>query len=593
MLDADTQKFLSFLEDYFNKIHQHIYIEEKPSHSNENNIFDAKITRTVPVYYNNDDYLSEPSSEIGRPDKHKLLFNQMHLVKGAPLKHKQTPIGYNVHFPAGSVQGAYFVVYGGTRSSFPSMMPNDNAERRKVEWRNMNGNAPGELQPIEKYLLENGIAVITLNLPDILELEVFQAFMPESLHTKIHECIHAAFSAFKNNPELLHPDLITLKGKRMVLSGTSFGGRTAVMQAELHPNTFDGYVTFEGALSLEALESSDLPFRVRPAGKWQRHLDPAQANLISQIAQPTLIVQNRDDNNVNLKVAIDFYNRMEKINKSDLVRLLIIDRGNSSPYNKGHGLPENLQDLYTVASVVSQFTREGPSELTALHEWRAFRQNKLADRFYTKASLEDKFISEAMDLPLPTEFRKSRKNVDELWDDFYKPLYLIRFFSDKISKDPSVLGSEITHLHETLSSQEINNVLRAQKNIFKDLIQDFHQTALSDQEFETALQRKSTIDFYKELVSNLSKQSPGYTAFFLKALYNANPQLLKHARYQELGVKYKVQNHLPNAKTLLDSVFHAERRRIRSTWKQAALKAGQKKSFTTPYNNPSNRPKKS
>jgi len=95
----------------------------------------------------------------------------------------------------------------------------------------------------------------------------------EIIQYEIHACINHVYHVFRTNPESLHPQLLSLYAKRFILSGISFGGRTAVMQAELYPNTFDGYISFEGALSNKMRSSSDFPqFR---RGESLPHLDPA------------------------------------------------------------------------------------------------------------------------------------------------------------------------------------------------------------------------------------------------------------------------------------------------------------------------------
>ena len=85
--------------------------------------------------------------------------------------------------------------------------------------------------------------------------------------------------------------------------GLSFGGGIAFRHAELFPNTFDGYISHHGGFGLKRglnySECLDVTAKKRP----------------NKIVQPILLLQSRDDNNVNLKYALDFYRKLSSDQK--------------------------------------------------------------------------------------------------------------------------------------------------------------------------------------------------------------------------------------------------------------------------------------
>src|SRR5690606_26115273 len=117
--------------------------------------------------------------------------------------------------------------------------------------RSTNASSPGSLHNYEKYLMNHGVAIIKLNLPDLLELDVPQSQMPEDLHRKIQDCIHKFYRTLTENPEKLHTRLKEINTDKIYLGGSSFGGLICVRHAQMYPDDFSGYISIDGALSSE------------------------------------------------------------------------------------------------------------------------------------------------------------------------------------------------------------------------------------------------------------------------------------------------------------------------------------------------------
>lgn len=171
--------------------------------------------------------------------------------KGIPLRlNNKTPIGYNIHLPRGEVKAVFVNVYGGDQAS-------EKKERMSQ---------PGSLSSFERALLNQGVAIVTLNLVNFLELRTHQLNMPKSLHDRLHASISFFAKKIRQDPTSLasptDPSQITLlsslEGKPVYLYGGSFGGGTTIRQAELDPNSFDGYMSHNGGVSMEMGHLSDL-----------------------------------------------------------------------------------------------------------------------------------------------------------------------------------------------------------------------------------------------------------------------------------------------------------------------------------------------
>lgn len=81
------------------------------------------------------------------------------------------PIGYNIFIPEGEIKAVYVEVYGGRKA----------AEAKEFT------NLPYLLTIFDKPILKQGIALVKLNLVDLIELKVQQASMPKEFFYRQHE----------------------------------------------------------------------------------------------------------------------------------------------------------------------------------------------------------------------------------------------------------------------------------------------------------------------------------------------------------------------------------------------------------------------
>lgn len=284
---------------------------------------DRSTTNDKKVIYNQDGY------DIGYKWEKKY-------IKGKALTLADgTPIGYNIFLPEGEVKAIMVEVYGGSPDLTYFYRPDKGFDHF--------------------FLRQQGMAIINLNLVDLLKLKTNQTEMPENIHKTLHESIDHFFKTIKHSPEMLDQNLTVLKGKPCYLFGCSFGGRTAIRQAELYPNSFDGYISFEGALSIIKLyETSKMLneenlVETQNAEQW---LCPTKS--IDKLQAPILLLQNADDNNVTMKSALDFVEKAKRAGKQDFIRLHITDHGGRKidvpSIEHGHSLPNNKQSFERMAS---------------------------------------------------------------------------------------------------------------------------------------------------------------------------------------------------------------------------------------------------
>lgn len=279
---------------------------------------------------------------------------------------KGDPIGYNIHVPKGQVSAFIVVVYGG--------------EEKKNRGKSLKG--PGSLLPWQSSLLNKGIGIITLNLPDLLKNTKFQFEMDKDVYYSIQKAIDSFYQTFSKAPQNLHPELAKYRGFPLFLYGASFGGGVSIRHAELYPNTFNGYISHDGALSL--LEDAKTGGRGGTisqargiASQWISPLEEAfmlpqkpgifqkksikiqQDQKIAKIKQPILLIHNFTDKNVNIRTTIAWYNKAVSSGKGRLITTNFNAKGNptSSPSasgvtNRGHGVGDSQSYVENILSFI-------------------------------------------------------------------------------------------------------------------------------------------------------------------------------------------------------------------------------------------------
>lgn len=476
------EKAIDYYGLFNQQIHQYVVIEKPKdkakSYSNKIDYNKFKCIYNIQEY--DDSPLFHSTSIFDYLIKHN-LFNRKEGTKLTLDDQNATPIGYNIHLPSGPPKAIMVRVYGGIQNK-----DKDN-----------NVNTPLSINDLDYYLLNKGIAVVKLNLPDLLDLEVFQGKMPEDLFIKIQNCINKFYQQLSNNPEELHKDLSQLRGLKSYLYGASFGGLVSIKHSELFPNNFDGYISHDGAISIQMMHKADVrdliredqlenlkkkvhsiqkridgvtderknvyesTFKLRDeivefietiqnkreSSLFNDYLDPAKQSEINKIIKPVFVLQNQDDNNVHAKVAIDFYKKMQEAGKTELIKLLMTKTSNPAtkedPENKGHFIPENENDFITYCEGILNFMLSSP-ELSEVNKLEAYRLKKQTNKYYRKATIQQEFIAQALD-----KFEKSLspyKNFDlpklteivneyfqSHWESEYQPLYYALHYSTQLT----------------------------------------------------------------------------------------------------------------------------------------------------------------
>lgn len=434
-----------------NQFDPDVLYADLPFHKNDFNLMDAiKAPEGVLTLSNNEGYFSFNAAEDG--------------LEGSALKLSatdDTPIGYNIHLPA-EPRAVLVSVYGGMGGFLT-------AERAAAD-----ALKPKALGSFENALLNHNIACVTLNLPDLRELESINAsLMPEALHTKLHACINRFHDILKDMPEHLDSRLSVLKGLPIFLKGGSFGGRTAIRHAELYPDSFEGFISHDGVLSYTMAGDTDRPMTERLINARicdskviegaSEFMDPVKH--IAAIQRPLLLMHNYDDNNVNMQVSLDFYQAARHLGKP--IQLGLIPQGNAAiGANKGHFLPRSPKLFEHYMQQVLSFIFNGISPLApAMNAWRAHEYGTSMDKHTQNrktawgksfGSLDQAFLSHAYRLyknarphrslesnwikpKEPPAFINETDKLDTTWEAYYLPLYKAYHTADTCLKDPELI----------------------------------------------------------------------------------------------------------------------------------------------------------
>lgn len=463
---------------------------------------------------------------------------------------ESTPIGYNIYLPYSDVKAIVTIVYGG--------MQKKDRETKMFK--------PVDSDSFQQYLLSNGIAVVTLNLVDLLELDVSQRAMPFFLHHRLHQSINRFFEVVRDDPASLHADLDVLKGKSQFLYGVSFGGRTAVRHAELYPNTYAGYISNAGALSFEYATAHYSSFvntasDLMAALNW---LDPVRA--LHSIKQPLLIIHAFDDNSVNVMSSIDFYKKFRDAGLGHLARLILVPTGSEMSLGapiavKGHGIAKDPQIAKRVFDAIVRFIKVGPSTLSETNEFYAQSYELYAYRHMREATPVQKFLSEAVRRYDASARKSFHKISDKKWASVYEPIFKAMVLLDKLDKEKTTALLKTLHDGKYLTDEVVTNALRSHANMFAEYLKEIYGwsielSVLARIIYESvpfAEQFKSWILDDNDEISDKAK------SYLLQKILVANPALLREVFLETTGdIK---QEELVAARKLLEEKLK-ERRQI-------------------------------
>ena len=505
-----------------------------------------------------DNTFLEPSKivyNLDRYDEGVHIENEPYLTKGLPLATEEDiPISYVVHLPQGEVKSVLVQVYGGGNTENKSRLLD----------------IPTPSAGMDAKLQQEGVAIIHLNLIDLLTPHTSFDEMDQTLHERLHQSIHTFYEVIKNHPEKLDASLARLKDKPLTLRGSSFGGRTTVKHAELYPQTFDYYISFDGALSPKMLRKSDIipgTIRYKTDRAMESEAWSSPTNGIENIKDPILLVHNVDDNNVNLKVTMDWYKKADAAGKSPLIRMLIMDKGNAFNYrehhNTGHYLASDVKSVERLSYLITQFTSEGPSNLPEYTNWVGYKYEMVANQNYISASVEESFIAQAHRLYRKT---KSVMPTDETLSDIYYTFHYLH------NIDPKALMNDLSTLHDAglltdeVLTRGLQAHLKAFLNYFKEsegLIDQMPNDLNMDALITKPLLEKYKAALLEEPSGEHLKRSPLLTSLFL-----ANPSLIQKVSNYQLDPA--VQHDMEQAKDNFRAVIKEEKQLIRSLWRAAA-----------------------
>lgn len=460
------------------------------------------------------------------------------------------PIGYNIHLPKGPLKALFVTAYGGLEVS----------DRIKHLCK------PTDKSSLYSALLSNGIGVITLNLLDLLKLKVFQAKMPEDIHTYLHASIHKFYTTLRENPAALSADFVLPKDIKIYLYGASFGGRTAIRQAELYPETFDGYISHDGAIGSNTKNEYPPHLSVMTKNVNVRDCDPK----INLIRKPILLLHNYDDNTVSIQDSIDFYKEFRKCHMNDPLlsrfpQLLITSRGNPKPPSrknpdmsgnpftyKGHFNPIEEEAFQNYTQTLIDFILKGPNSFQQTDEWMAFQYELYNHKNNQEASVQKQFLSEAFRLYKTTavERYKGKKGTswEELfekdWDDFYKNLFYLIYYLNELNMDPLVndeaLKMEIDFIQGQNPSDEVLlKAIQIHLPLFINYLQErYHFRQISREKFmasaneliapfrDLLLEKGSYLD-HKVPFDTSNAIKARFKTFLLYSYYRGNPDLFQ------------------------------------------------------------------
>lgn len=495
------------------------------------------LTLLSQMIYKNDIFTKIESLPRQKVPKFKVISNNEGYFanghnNGLPLKlkdgKKETPIGYNIYLPAGKIKAMYVSVYGGFRAS----------DIHEKVHRPSSNRLFGIVQ---NNLLANNVAVIILNLPDLLMNHKFQGEMLENVHKVIHDSINEFYQTLKQKPNNLHSDIASLDTHNIpiILGGASFGGRTAIRHAEIFPETFDRYVSHHGSLDNEMSMKSDIePHKNRNKNyelfPW---LDPSKH--IEKINKPILIIDGLDDNNVNAKVGLSFLTKF-KAHSADksLARYLLTTKGNPASKknysDKGHFIPNDKIYIDTLIN----FVKNGPSLVPEFTDWTVLKGNQIANKNYRSGSLQDKMVSHAFEIYKENHINQPLSQA--IWEKMYFPKLRITAFVEHLaSSSDDDITKEIARFAECINKDEvIKNTIQYQAPImlafFCEILGlQIPSNMSNDDAVEFLKQSEDIIHTTKTMFFDIYKYPSSLRMYLLNSFFNANPEILD-AHLQEI-----------------------------------------------------------
>lgn len=259
--------------------------------------------------------------------------------------------------------------------------------------------ATGEIKPLDALLLQQGIALVDLNLRDVISGAAHQKL----LTAQDDEAILRDIQHFKSEF-----DQIAQMHSRvpMYLMGNSWGGRTAVQMALKHPDSFDGYISHAGALGQSQRYTSLEKRKLIEKNPDWKQLYPDTG--LERLTKPIMLIHAEDDSRVPLMSSILWYKKASQAGKRDLITLYVIEKSNKVSAKtstkdlttRGHGAPQTGVAVLNYANAIIDFINrngehnEKSRQLTRT-QYKTYKQHALA-KSPAKFNLKERVLSKAI-----------------------------------------------------------------------------------------------------------------------------------------------------------------------------------------------------
>lgn len=420
-------------------------------------------------------------------------------------KGKEYPIGYVIQIPSDNdepIENVVVEIYGG----------NTRADLHRAT------------SSSTLSLEHRGCAVIRLSLPDFLQRQLQYNMDPE-----LHQCIHSAIDHFyhtiKEKPESLHGDLEkrNLQHAKYFLFGASFGGGQSVRHGQLYPGTFNGYISHDGYF----LTWKDLPSIKDRIYQFPKELFPYYH--VEDMQDPVLIFQNRDDNNVNILGALEFYSELIRHGKEELARLCFFEKGNPIPgseiVHKGHFPPG---DMARYNETILNFMQHPLARVPEYQYFAFLNQKRYANQFLRDVSDSERFVSLAHQHCHDNDHSKLIKEPKlwkDIWDKEYKPILQTVKEVNFMVVNNDYRKKQMQRLVDQglLTDDALRRALKRHFNMTKEYLLESEGVVLDREEF---VNNPYILEVYKNYLVGGASLDKHVNAFVLENFYFSNPELL-------------------------------------------------------------------
>lgn len=479
---------------------------------------------------------------------------------------KEYPVGYNIYIPEGidRVNKVLVQAYGGWTIE---------DDRTELPARS--------LRSIDSLLLSAGCVVIKLNLPDLLQRKD-QRQMDADLQKQVHAAIHKFYQTISQDPSSLHENLDKLGFKLGVytLYGASFGGRTAVRHGQLYPGTFKFYIAHDGVFA----DLVDMPIIVNDR-KYAHSEVLLPIHHVESTLDPILFFQNRDDNNVNIKSVLKFYDALLKAGKGDLARLCFFEKGGPIPseqeiFDKGHFPPD--MELSRYVDAILTFMDSGPSQIPELHQHFHLREKQLANQFFRLANgnynVKKRFLALAIQRfkdntrEQDSFFKQKGISWDEHWAQHYRPIlkvlgeirYLVNDAAAFMTFKESLISQDL--LNDVIIEKAVRSHAAAFREYYKET-HDFEEISIDD-----ICNNPFIIRTFRDQLTRLSTgDSKDLIMFLLESLLFANPELLSSIHHSQAWTQESFEDQERNYKKIFEASARESKASMQRAW-QAVIR---------------------